>query len=113
MSKNVETPPNNGAVFTILQIIKAVMSLAAEAKIGPLYINCHEAVPAWHILEFMGHKQPPTPMQTDNTTALGVVNKNVMKKSKSMDMKYHWLRCCISQMQFKHYWAAGSKNLGD
>jgi hypothetical protein len=36
MSKNVETPPNKGAVFTILQIIKAVMSLAAEAKIGAL-----------------------------------------------------------------------------
>jgi hypothetical protein len=52
-------------------------------------------------------------MQTDNTTALGVVNKNVMKKIKWMDMKYHWLRCRISQMQFKHYWAAGSTNLGD
>ena len=82
MFKNVETPPNNGAVFTILQTIKAVMSLAAEAKIGALYINCREAVPARHVLEFMGHKQPPTPMQTDNTTALGVVNKNVMKKIK-------------------------------
>ncbi len=30
-------------------------------------------------------------MQTDNTTALGVVNNKVMKKLKSMDMKYHWL----------------------
>jgi hypothetical protein len=28
-------------------------------------------------------------------------------------MKYHWLRCRISQMQFKHYWAAGSMNLGN
>jgi hypothetical protein len=36
MSKNMETPPNNGAVFTILQIIKAVMSLVAEAEIGAL-----------------------------------------------------------------------------
>jgi hypothetical protein len=85
--KNVETLPNNGAVFTISLIIKAVMSLAAEAEINALYINCHEAVPTWHVLEFMGHKQLPTPMQTDNTTALGVVNKNVMKKLKLMDMK--------------------------
>ncbi len=112
MSKNVETLPNNSAVFTISQIIKAVMSSAAEAKIGALYINCHEAVPARHVLEFMGQKQPPTPIQTDNTTALGVVNKNVMKKLKS-NMKYHCLWCRISQMQFKHYWAAGSTNLGD
>jgi hypothetical protein len=70
MSSNVELPPNNGAVSTILQIIKAVMSLAAEAKVGALFINCHEAVPARHVLEFLGHPQPPTPMQMDNTTAL-------------------------------------------
>jgi hypothetical protein len=107
MSNNVETPPNNGTVFTIWQIIKAVTLLAAEAKVGALYINCQEAVPAKHVLEFMGHKQPPTPMQTDNTTALGVVNKNFMKKLKSMDMKHHWLRCQINQMQFRHYWALG------
>jgi hypothetical protein len=81
--------------------------LAAEAKVGALYINCQEAVPAKHVLEFMGHKQPPTPMQTDNTTALGVVNKNFMKKLKSMDMKHHWLQCQINQMQFRHYWALG------
>ena len=55
----------------------------------------------------------PTPMQTDNTTALGVVNNNIMKKLKSMDMKYHWLRCRINQRQFCHYWAAGKSNNGD
>ena len=32
ISSNVELPPNNSAVSTILQIIKAVMSLAAECE---------------------------------------------------------------------------------
>ena len=105
MPNNMETLPNNGAVFTILQIIKAVMSFAAKAKVGALNIHCDEAVPARHVLEFMGHPQPPTPMQTDYTTALGVVNNNVMKKMKSMDMKYHWLQCRIRQVQFRHYCA--------
>ncbi len=91
MSNNTAKPLNNGAILTIAQIIKAVMSLAAEAKVGALYINCREAIPACHTLEFIGHPQPPTPMQTDNTTALGVVNNNVIKKLKAMDMKYHWL----------------------
>ena len=109
MSNNMETPTNNGAVFTILQIIKAVMPSAAKSEVGAMYINCQEAVPARHILKFMGHKQPPTPMQTDNTTALGVVNSKVMKKMKSMGMKYHWLQCRISQVQFRHYWASGGK----
>jgi hypothetical protein len=103
MSSNVELPHNNSAVSTILQIIKAVMSLAAEAKVGTLFINCREAVPARHVLKFLGHTQPPTPMQMDNTTALAVVNQNVMKKIKSMDMKYQWLRCRISQKQCQHY----------
>jgi hypothetical protein len=91
MSSITAELPNNGAILTIAQNIKAVMSLAAEAEVGALYINCREAIPACHTLKFMGHPQPPTPMQTDNTTALGVVNNNVIKKLKAMDMKYHWL----------------------
>jgi hypothetical protein len=91
MSNNDAIPSNNGAILMILQIIKAVMSSMSEAEIGALYINCREAIPAQHTLEYLGHKQPPTPMQTDNTTALGVVSNKVMKKLKAMDMKYHWL----------------------
>jgi hypothetical protein len=78
MSNDNTIPSNNGAILTILQIIKAVMSSAAEAEIGALYINCRKAIPAQHTLVYLEHKQPPTPMQTDNTTALGVVNNNVM-----------------------------------
>jgi hypothetical protein len=37
-------PINNGAVLNILQIIRAVMSLAAEAKLGALFINAKTAV---------------------------------------------------------------------
>jgi hypothetical protein len=91
MSSGTPHPHNNGSVLTIAQITKAVMSLAAKAKIGALYINCGEAVPARHTLEFLGHPQPSTLVQTDNTTALSVVNNNAMKKLKAMDMKYHWL----------------------
>ena len=108
MSTN--TPPNNGAVMTISQIIKAVLSSAAGAKGGALFINCQEAVQARHTLEFLGHKQPPIPMQTNNMMALGVVNQNVMKQIKSMVMKYHWLQCQISQEQFRHYWKDGKSN---
>jgi hypothetical protein len=43
MSSDTPCPHNNSAVLTIAQIIKAVMSLAAEAEIGALYINCWEA----------------------------------------------------------------------
>ncbi len=100
MSSDTPCPHNNGAVLTIAQIIKAVMSLAAKAKIGALSINCWEAVPACHTLEFLGHPQLPTPIQTINTTVLGVINNNIMKKLKAMDMKHHWLWDRICQKQF-------------
>jgi hypothetical protein len=112
MSSNTAKPPNNGAILTITQIIKAVMSLAAEAEVEALDINCREAIPARHTLKFMGNPQPPTPMQMDNTTALGVVNNNVMKKLKAMDMKYHWLHNRESRGQFHHHWAPGKENNG-
>jgi hypothetical protein len=51
MSKDVEYPPNNGAVLSVAQIIKAVMTSAAEAEIGAMYINAREAVPARKSLE--------------------------------------------------------------
>jgi hypothetical protein len=79
MSNNTAKLPNNGIILTIAQIIKVIMSLAAEAEVGALYINCREAIPACHTLKFMGHPQPPTPMQTDNTIALGIFNNNVIR----------------------------------
>jgi hypothetical protein len=100
MSSDTPHPHNNGVVLTIAQIIKAVMSSVAKAKIRALYINCWEAVHACLTLEFLGHPQPPTPIQTNNTMALGVVNNNVMKKLKATDMTYHWLRDRISQKRF-------------
>jgi hypothetical protein len=44
MASMEEIPINNGAVLNILQIIKAVMSLAAEAELGVLFINAKMAV---------------------------------------------------------------------
>ncbi len=70
MSNNTTKPPNNGAILTSAQIIKAVMSLVTEAEMGALYINCREAIPTSHTFEFMGHPQPPTPMKTDKTVGV-------------------------------------------
>ena len=114
MTDESEYPPNNSAVMTISQIIKAVMSLAAEAELCALFVNCHGVIPARIVLEEMGHKQLPTPMHTYNTTALGLVNNNIDSKRLSlMDMRINWLRCRIAQVQFHHYWKPGPKNLGD
>jgi hypothetical protein len=41
----------------------------------------------------MGHQQPKTLIQTNNSTAEGVINNKIQpKQTKAMDMRYHWLR---------------------
>ena len=96
------------------KIIKAVMSSAAEAELGAIFINCKEAIPARQELEEMGHKHTPKSMQSDNTTAQGVFTNRISSKSlKSMDMRLHWLRFRATQGQFCHYWRAGETNLED
>ena len=106
--------PNNGAVLTVAQIIKTVMSSAAEAELGGLFINAREAVYIRQILEEMGHKQPRTPIQTDNATAEAVVNAKVLpKRTKAMDMRFHWLRCRAAQKLIRVFWRPGTTNKGD
>jgi hypothetical protein len=84
------------------------MSSAAEAEIGALYLNAREAVYLRQILAEMGHPQPPTPIQTDNTTAEGLVNHRIKpKQTKAMDMRFHWLRNREQQQQFRFYWRPG------
>jgi hypothetical protein len=93
MSTNAQVPPNNGAVLNVAQIIKAVMSSAAEAELGALFINAKTAVPMQKALEELGHPQPQTPIQTDNSTAHGLINNKIQPKAtKAMDMRFYWLR---------------------
>ena len=87
-------PRWNGAILTVAQIIKFVMVSAAEAELGALFIAAQKILPLRQTLIEMGWHQPPTPVQTDSTTAVRVINKTlVSNKLKSMDLRYHWLRC--------------------
>lgn len=57
-----------------------------------------EAVYICIILNQMGHKQPPTPIQTDSAMADAVIQGKVQPKhTKAMDMHFHWL--CDRQCQ--------------
>ena len=71
------------------------MRLLAPIKkiVHTLYIMAREAVYMRIILEEMGHKQPATPIQTDNAMAEAVINAKITpKRSKAMDMCFHWLK---------------------
>jgi hypothetical protein len=70
----------NGAILIVSKVLKHVMSSAAEAEIGAVFINAKEGAFLRTTLEELGHKQPPTPMETDNTTATGYSNGTIKKK---------------------------------
>jgi hypothetical protein len=109
-----EMPINNGAVLNISQIIKAVMSLAAKAKLGTLFINAKMAVSMQRTLEELGHPQTRTPIQTGNATAHALFTNKILPKAlKAMDMRFHWLRCRSAQDQYRFYWRPGTQNLAD
>ena len=58
-------------------------------QLAALYIMAREAVYIRIILEELGHKQPPTPLQTDNAMADAVVNGKIQpKRTKAMDMRF-------------------------
>ena len=87
---------------------------ATEAKLGSLYITAKKLIPIYQTHIERGWPQLPRSVQTDNTTAVGVVNKIlVSNKLKSMDLRYHWLCCQAAQEQIRFYWDKGSYNWGD
>jgi hypothetical protein len=105
---------NNEAILTISGIIKHVMSLAAEAKIAGLFINAKEGEVLCNTLDEMGYTQEATPIQTDNSTASGIANDTInQQRSRSIDMRFYWVRDRAKQGHFKVFWAPVKTNLAD
>ena len=106
--------PHNGPIYVLSRILKNVLASAAEVEIGATYANAQEAIPIRNTLIDMGHPQPPTPIQVDNTTAVGFANKSIkQKRSKAIDMRYYWIQDRTEQKQFHIYWSPGVTNKGD
>jgi hypothetical protein len=98
----------------VASVINNLVASAAESEVGECFQNTQTAAPTRVKLLELGHKQPATPLRTDNSTAYGILNETIKQKwSKSMDMKYYWLQHRVRQKQFDVYWRPGKDNLGD
>ncbi len=114
LSENKPFPRFNGAILSIAQIIKFVMALVAKSELAALFVMAKEMISHRQTLISMGWPQPKSPIQTDNSTTLGVTNKMIVpRQAKMTDMRFWWLRCHASQHQFHYYWEIGSKNWAD
>jgi hypothetical protein len=111
---NSQPAKPNGPILNLAKILRNVMSSAAEAEVGALFLNAREGTVLRNTLEEMGHTQPPTPLQTDNSTANGIINGTVkQQRSKAIDMRFYWVRDRSNQGHFNVFWAPGRDNLGD
>ena len=72
--ENDAIPRWNGPLLTIAQIMKYIGSSAAEAEITALFLTAKDMLPLRNTLQEMGWKQPPLPLQPDNSIAVGVTN---------------------------------------
>ena len=91
MSKPPTTRPClNVTIHSISRIMANVMGSSPEDEIGAAYINVQEAVPIRTLLLELGHPQPATLIQVDNSTVVGFVNDTIkQKQSKAIDMRFY------------------------
>jgi hypothetical protein len=91
-NKPPEQDTLNRSILNVASVIKNVVASAAESEVGACFHNAQSGAPLRVTLTEMGHTQPPTPLLTDNSTAFGILNETIkQKRSKAMDMRYHWL----------------------
>ena len=88
--KNYNKAPHNAPILVKCKTLQNVVWSAAEVECGGLYNNAKSAVVVRRILEGLGHKQNPTKMKTDNSTAKLFVHLTMRaKQSKTWDMRYN------------------------
>jgi hypothetical protein len=91
----------NGAFFTLCSILRFIVASAAEAKLGAFFLNCKQATIVQLTLKEMGHLQPPTPINCDTSTAVGIANNTVKRQcSWSMEMQYFWVADAVTEGKF-------------
>ena len=107
-------PKANGPVHVLCLTLRNVIASAMEAELGGLFENCQKGEPIRVALEEMGHPQPPTPVATDNTTAVSVVKATAkQKRSRAIDMRFYWVRDRMRQKHFHIFWESGKDNWAD
>ena len=107
-------PPLNGPIHIECKILRHVVTSAAEAETAALFYNCQTAIDIRNMLEALGHPQRATAVKTDNSTASSFVQDLLkQKRSKSWDVRYHWLSDKQKEKVFNIYWDRGINNQVD
>ena len=104
----------NAPINAISRIIPAIVASAGEAEYATVFMNAQEAEPIRDTLKDLGYEQQTTTIVSDNMCAVGLANNTVkQKRSKAIDMRFHWIRDRVKNKHFKVIWEPGHTNLAD
>ena len=105
---------DNPPLYAISSILDVIVVSAAEAEYGSLFVNGQHAEWTRTILIALGHPQAATEIKCDNKCAVGLATDTLkIKRSKSIDMRFHWIRDRIRQQHFAVTWEPGASNRAD
>ena len=114
LGNNNQPTTINGPCLSLSTIVPVVVSFVAEAEYAAVFINAKEGASLRAILDSLGYPQPATDILYDDMCAVGLASDTVTpKKTKSIDMQFHWVRDRVRQKQFTVTWRQGAHNLAD
>jgi hypothetical protein len=104
----------NGPFFCTSKVISCVVTSAAEAELGAAFQNGQKGAQFRNTLIELGYPQQPTTIFVDNTVAEGLATNTInAKRSKSMDVRFFWLRDRVQKLQFFMKHLPGRWNISD
>jgi hypothetical protein len=104
----------NAPICFLSVIIKTVVSSATATEYAAAFIVAQAAISIIQTLTDLGYPQSQTEIFCDNLCAVGLANNTFnLKRTKTIDMRYHWIRDQVKLDVFKVTWKAGKLNLAD
>ena len=104
----------NGPLFTHSTVHDVVVASAAEAEYGGTFTIAQQGEFCRTVAVAVGHQQPATIIYCDNKCAVGLANDTLkQRRSKCVDMRYHWVRNRVERGEYAVSWAPGTTNDGD
>ena len=104
----------NGPISCGSWMINCFCASVAEGELAGGFQVAQLATQYRRILTDLGYPQPATMLRMDNTVALGIASGQMnAKRSKSMDMRFFWLRDRVEQKQFVVSHIPGAWNIAD
>jgi hypothetical protein len=70
----------NSSILNVESVIKNVVTSEAESEVGVCFQNSQSIAPLRVTLTELVHIQPVTPLRTDNSTAVGILNETFKQK---------------------------------